>query len=197
MPTTECDDNLSPLQRRIVAITLLLLAILLFSLLVILPLINVGLKLNEQKHNLIFKLQRYEKTIAGKEAMIANIQGFQQENTIKNYFNNQETETLAAASMQELLKEIIVNAGGQLRSTQVVSDDHAGDSSVIHIPVKVTMTVNSATLRTVLYKIENALPLMIVNQLEIRPVRDEKTLSNQLEVDLQVVSFMRKKANES
>lgn len=193
MPTQDYSDSLSPLKQRTIAIALLLLTILLVVLLIILPLIHFGLKLNAQKHDLAFKLHRYEKIIASKHNIMADIEGFQEQNTVNNYFNTQETEALASANIQELLKTIIVNAGGQLRSTQVASDniDSTQESKFIRVPVKITMTVNSATLRTVLYNIENALPLMIINQLVIKPAHDDKT-SNQLDVELQVVSFMRK-----
>jgi general secretion pathway protein M len=61
------------------------------------------------------------------------------------------------------------------------------------------MTGNSEVLRAVLYKIETATPLIIIDQIDIRPMRGKRNRttrqidpSNELNVNFQAVSFMRK-----
>jgi general secretion pathway protein M len=108
--------------------------------------------------------------------------------------------------MQDLIKQIIVGAGGQLTSTQAIpSENNAPDSNspFNHIVVRVSMTGNSEMLRTVLYKIETAIPLMIIDQIDIRPVRGRRNRktglidpTNELMINFQAVSFMRKPPNE-
>jgi general secretion pathway protein M len=63
------------------------------------------------------------------------------------------------------------------------------------------MTGSSEMLRSVLYKIENAKPLMIIDQIDIRPVRGRRNrvtgqvdANNDLAINFQAVSFMRKPA---
>jgi general secretion pathway protein M len=61
------------------------------------------------------------------------------------------------------------------------------------------MTGNSEVLRSVLYKIETSTPLIIVDQIDIRPVRGKRNRltrqiepSNELNANFQAVTFMRK-----
>jgi len=67
------------------------------------------------------------------------------------------------------------------------------------ITVSVRMTGSSEVLRSVLYQIETSTPLIIIDQLDIRPmrgVRNRKTHqidpSNELNINFQAVSFMKK-----
>jgi general secretion pathway protein M len=99
--------------------------------------------------------------------------------------------------MQEFIKKAIVEAGGQLSSTQSIPVSNKGD--FIRITVRVRMTGNSEVLRSVLYKIETATPLIIIDQIDIRPVRGRRSVatrqiqpSNELSVNFQAVTFMRK-----
>ena len=63
------------------------------------------------------------------------------------------------------------------------------------------MTGNSQVLQSVLYKLETSEPLIIINQIDIRPMRGTRNKvtrqiedSNELNVNFQAVSFMRKPA---
>jgi general secretion pathway protein M len=199
------DEVLTAQQQRWLAVGLLIIVILIVGLLIMVPVISKGLALNDTKHNLLFKLQQYERILAKKEAVIASRDKIKQQSAEQGYFNGQETEALASADMQDVIKKIIVGAGGQLTSTQTIpSTDNTTDSATKfnHIVVRVSMTGNSEMLRTVLYKIETAVPLMIINQIDIRPVRGRRNRktglvdpSNELTINFQAVSFMRKPPN--
>jgi general secretion pathway protein M len=99
--------------------------------------------------------------------------------------------------MQEFIKKAIVEAGGQLSSTQSIPVSSKGDFT--RITVRVRMTGNSEVLRSVLYKIETSKPLIVIDQIDIRPsrgVRNRTTRqiepSNELNVNFQAATFMRK-----
>jgi general secretion pathway protein M len=104
--------------------------------------------------------------------------------------------------MQEFIKKTISAAGGQLNSTQPIAaadSQYSGTGKFNRIIVRVSMSGNSEMLRTVLYKIETSKPLMIIDQIDIRPVRGRRNRktgqiesSNELAINLQAVSFMRK-----
>jgi len=200
------DEVLTAQQQRWLAVGLLIIVVLMVGLLIMMPVISKGLALSDTKHNLLFKLQQYERILAKKEAVIASRDKIKQQSAEQGYFNGQETEALASADMQDVIKKIIVGAGGQLTSTQTIpSTDNTTDSATKfnHIVVRVSMTGNSEMLRTVLYKIETAVPLMIINQIDIRPVRGRRNRktglvnpSNELTINFQAVSFMRKPPNE-
>ena len=189
-------------QHRWLAVGLLLIAGLIVGLIIILPVVNKGLALYETKNNLLFKLQKYERILAKKDVVIANREKIKQQSAEQGYFNRQDTEALASAEMQEFIKKTIMAAGGQLSSAQPIPSASAGTSNTDkfnRIMVRISMTGNSELLRSVLYKIETAMPLMIIDQIDIRPVRGRRNrktgqieASNELAINFRVVSFMKK-----
>jgi general secretion pathway protein M len=189
-------------RQRLLAVGLLLLVILLLSAILFVPLISETMALSEQQASLLFKLQQYQRTLAQKDAVLANLDTLKNQHDDQGYFNHQTTDALASADMQNFIKKTIVDAGGQLSSTQAIQLSNEDDFN--RITVRVRMTGSSDVLRTVLYKIESATPLIIIDQIDIRPMRGRRNMttqkiepSNELNVNFQAVSFMRKNANES
>ena len=191
------DGRVPVLQQRWLALGLLIAVVLVIILVVIVPVVNKKMELNETKNNLVFRLQQYERILAKKDAVIASMANIKQQHDEQGYFNSQNTDALASAEMQEFIKKTIVEAGGQLSSTQALPVSNKGKFS--RITVRVRMTGNSEVLRAVLYKIETSTPLIIIDQIDIRPMRGKRNRtsrqiesSNELNVNFQAVSFMRK-----
>ncbi len=187
----------NPLAQRWIAVALMVTVILLASLVIIVPVVSKGLELNETKTSLVFKLQQYERILANKEKVLASMANIKQQHDQQGYFNGQGTDALASAEMQEFIKKAIVEAGGQLSSTQSIPVSSKGDFT--RITVRVRMTGNSEVLRSVLYKIETSTPLIVIDQIDIRPVRGVRNrttrqidASNELNVNFQAATFMRK-----
>ncbi|MEQ1560578.1 MAG: type II secretion system protein GspM [Methyloglobulus sp.] len=183
--------------QRWLAVGLLGLVVLLVVLALVVPIISKGLELNETKENLAFTLKKYENILAGKGAIVSNIEAIKQQHQDQNYFNNQSTSALASAQMQEFIKQTIVQAGGQLSSTQVLPPNNEKDK-FNRITVSVRMTGNIEVLRAVLYKLETSTPLMVIDQMDIRPMRSIRNPqtrqiqpSNDLNVNFQAIGFMR------
>ncbi|MDO9168681.1 MAG: type II secretion system protein GspM [Methylobacter sp.] len=186
-------------MQRWLAVGLLVAAILIVGLVVIVPVVNKGLELRESKNNLVFRLQQYERILAGKDAVIANMNAIKEQYQQRGLLNRQGTGALASAEVQEFIKKTIVEAGGQLSSTQALPVSTKNEFN--RITVSVRMTGNSEVLRAVLYKIETSTPLIIINQLDIRPMRGVRSRitrqiepSNELSINFQAVSFMRKQS---
>ncbi len=184
-------------MQRWLAVGLLVAVILIASLVVILPIVNKGLELHEAKKNLVFSLQQYERILARKDAVIQSMNAIKEQYQERGLLNRQGTSALASAEVQEFIKKAIVDAGGQLSSTQVLPVSTKNNFS--RITVSVRMTGNSEILRAVLYKIETSIPLIIINQIDIRPMRGVRSRttrqieqSNNLNINFQAVSFMRK-----
>ncbi|MDP3877411.1 MAG: type II secretion system protein GspM [Methylobacter sp.] len=190
-------DIKSQQMQRWLAVGLLVAALLLVSLVIIVPVINKGLELYEHKNNLAFTLQQYQRILAKKDAVIDNMNVIKEQHQQRSLLNKQGTAALASAEVQEFIKKAIVDAGGQLSSTQALPVSSKNEFN--QITVSVRMTGNSEVLRAVLYKIETAAPLIVVNQLDIRPMRGVRSRvtrqiepSNELNINFQAVSFMRK-----
>jgi general secretion pathway protein M len=190
--------NHQQLQRWL-AVGLLIAVVLIIGLVVIAPLVSKGMELNETKNNLVFRLQQYERILATKDSVVGGMAKIKEQHEKQGYFNSQKTDALASAEMQEFIKKAIVDAGGQLSSTQALPVSNKDKFS--RITVRVRMTGNSEVLRAVLYKIETAKPFIIIDQIDIRPMRGKRNRttrqidpSNELNVNFQAVSFMRKPA---
>jgi general secretion pathway protein M len=186
----------NPQAQRWLAVSLLAFVVLLVGLIIIVPIISKGLELHETKDNLAFTLKKYEQILAGKDAIVGNISAIKQQHEEQGYFNNQGTSALASAQMQEFIKQAIVQAGGQLSSTQVLPPNTKDKFS--RITVSVRMTGNIEVLRAVLYKLETSTPLIVIDQLDIRPMRSVRNRmtrqiepSNGLNINFQAIGFMR------
>ena len=184
-------------MQRWLAVGLLIAALLIVSLVVIAPVVSKGLELHEDENNLIFKLQKYERILARKDAVIESMDAIKEQYQEHGLLNMQGTGALASAELQEFIKKAIAEAGGQLSSTQALPVTAKNEFS--RITVSVRMTGNSEVLRAVLYKIETSAPLIIINQIDIRPMRGIRSRtthqiepSNELNINFQAVSFMRK-----
>ncbi len=168
--------------QRVAAVSLLLLVVILIAWLVISPLVSQTLALNDTKQSLIFRLHQYEKILAQKDAVMTSMATVKTQNDELDYFNNQSTDALASAEMQNVIKQTIVEAGGELSSTQAIPVSTKDGFSTI--TVRVRMTGNSEVLRAVLYKIETSTPLIVIDQIDIRPTRGLRNpVTNKIEAN--------------
>ena len=182
--------------QRWIAVGLLAAVIVIFGVVVIAPIVSKGMELHETKKTLVFKLQKYQRILARKDAVTEGMDKIKAQHLSQGYFNTQGTGALASADVQEFIKKAIVDAGGQLTSTQALPVSNKDGFSRIMVKVRMTGTIEE--LRSVLYKMETSVPLIVVDQIDIRPVRgirNRKTRqiesSNELNVNFQAVSFMR------
>ncbi|MGR9071698.1 MAG: type II secretion system protein GspM [Gammaproteobacteria bacterium] len=173
------------------AVSLVLLSILIF------PAVGKGLEYNDEKKDLVFRLQRFNRIVASKDLVYDSIGDSRERFESQGYFSNQQTEALASAELQKFLKKVISSAGGQMTSTQVLPKKV--EEHFIRISVRVRMASDIEVLRSVLYEIESSTPLLLIEQLDIRPVRGRRNRltrkvepSSQLNVNFQVAGFMRK-----
>jgi general secretion pathway protein M len=184
-------------MERWLALGLLLAVILLLCLSLFVPAIGKWMELHEDKITLARQLKQYERILAGKDAVAVSMDNIKKQILEQGYFNSQQTEALASAELQEFIKKAIVDAGGQLSSTQALPINNKGKFSLITVSVR--MTGNIEALRSVLYHLETSTPLIMIDQLDIRPMRGKRNRrtrqvepSNDLNVNFQAVSFMRK-----
>lgn len=182
--------------QRWMAVGLLVLVVLLVIFAILVPLISTGLAYHEEKNDLLFRLQR-QQTIAGREQQVSQaLETVKQQFQQQTYFTSSSTEALASAELQNIVKTAVSDAGGQLTSTQGLPGKL--DDGFFRIAVKVRMTANMEALVSILHSIETAVPVLIVDQLTINPVRGRRNRktrrlepSEQMNISFEVVSFMR------
>lgn len=183
-------------NERWLALGLFLFIVLMVLLFAVMPLVSTGMEYHEQKQELAFRLNRSRQIVAKKHSVAAKMEQLKKEYQGRNYFSTRNTVALASADLQKLIKTSISQAGGQLTSTQVLP--RKIDNGFNRVTVKVRMSGGIEVLRNVLYEIESAEQVMVVNQIDIRPVRGKRNRktrkiepSNKLNVNFQVASFMR------
>ncbi len=190
-------QNLSKLQQQYIAVGLLVALVLLIIVMLIWPWYSKLSSYEQEIKELVFRIQRYARVIDSRDEVFQKVEASKNEISNLGYFNTQETPALAEAELQTFIKNIIVTAGGELASTQVLAQSEV--EGLIHIAVNVRFSCDIETLRSMLYQIENAKPLMLIEELDIRPIRGVRNPNTgQLEdngivtVNVQVATYMRK-----
>lgn len=168
--------------------------------LIFLPLLTSWLDYREQKNDLLFRLQRQQAIVARRDSVAQNLESLNQQYQQQGYLSNSTTEALASAELQNIVKTAVTEAGGQLTSTQGLPG--RTEDEFVRIAVKVRMSSTIEGLRAVLHSLDSNVPLLLVDQLDISPVRGVRNRttskmeqSSQLNVSFEVISFMRAKAS--
>ena len=127
--------------------------------------------------------------------MAQNLETIKRQFQEQGYFTNRDTEALASADLQNIVKTAVTDAGGQLTSTQGLPGKVADGFN--RVAVRVRMTGTMETVRNVLRSFAGSVPILVIDQIDITPVRAVRNRGNktepssQLNVSFQVVSFMR------
>ena len=126
------------LQQRALAVGLLVVVTLIVILVIIVPLVSMKMEFKDTKESLVLKLQQYERILAKSDAVTASMQNITSAQETQEYFNRQATDALASADMQEFIKKTIVEAGGQLSSTQALPVINKENFKRITVSVRMT-----------------------------------------------------------
>jgi hypothetical protein len=81
-----------------------------------------------------------------------------------------QTPSLAAATLQDIVKNTVTGSGGTISSERVVKPEDLGKFKVISVSID-TVLPDSRALSDILYSLETRTPYLIVKELDIR-IRD-------------------------
>ncbi len=186
---------LTEVQQRILAVALTALPILLIYLTLAAPYLRLLKEGRETIDELQFQLERLQKTAAQQSQWQQQLQTLQQQNQRTRHYLEGNTPALASAELQKYLSNIIRQAGGELTSTQVIPPRE--EDKFTRIAVRIRMSGNTEVLREVLHAIETRQPLLMVETMNIRPVRkrrDPKTrklvATERMNIDMEVFGYM-------
>lgn len=152
----------------------------------------------ERIDELEFKLQKLRRTAAEKGYWLGRLEEIKRQGQAEGRLIARDTAALASADLQTLIKEAVNRAGGELISTQVIPERK--EEQFTRVAVKLRMTGSTQMLRDVLHSFESGHPLLFVENLNIRPIRNmmpqipgRKTpkVADKLSVDFDVVGYMR------
>ena len=190
-------QTLNNTQQRWLGLGLLFGIIISIAALVIVPWLNSLNEINADIDEQAFRIKRYQRVIASREEVLIDVEQGRKEINALGYFNTQESSSLATAELQNSIKTMAVNAGGELSSSQVLPNKEQND--LVRITVKVKLTGDMEMLRSLLYDIEVKKPLLIIDNVTVMPApkrRNRKTRKTEetgnIVVTLEVSSYMRK-----
>ncbi|MBT3812906.1 MAG: hypothetical protein HOE45_11035 [Gammaproteobacteria bacterium] len=189
--------KLNSTQQRWVGAGLLLSIIISVGALIIVPWLNDLSEINDEIDEQVFRIKRYQRVIASREEVLIDVEQGRKEINALGYFNTQASSSLATAELQNNIKAMAVDAGGELSSSQVLPNKE--QNGLTRITVKVKLTGDMEMLRSLLYQIEIKKPLLIIENITVVPApktRNKKTrkteLTGDVVVTVEVSSYMRK-----
>lgn len=190
-------QTLNNTQQRWLALGLLFGIIISVGMLVVMPWLNSLSEINDDIDEQVFRIKRYQRVIASREEVLLDIEQGRKEINALGYFNTQVSSSLATAELQNSIKAMAVQAGGELSSSQVLPNKE--QDGIVRIAVKVKLTGDMEMLRNLLYEIEGEKTFMIIENVTVVPApkkRNRKTRKTEqtgnVVVTLEVSSYMRK-----
>jgi hypothetical protein len=159
-------EGLSPSRRRLVLLLGSGGLVLLLFVAVINPLISLHLSWTEELDQQRLRLARYE-MLKGEQGRAARTSATQKDSLAKmqGRFLSGTTAMMAAAELQDILKNLTESYGLQVSSTKVLPPRQMGPYQ--EVPLEVQLIVNTGQLLTLLYRLEDHRKLLFVSQLEI------------------------------
>ncbi len=184
--------SLSPTLRRILAVSLLVVAALAIYDLLVGPLVDGYTNNRRVVDQLMSAEARYEAIGREGPAIAKQLDAVRAQSKAAAGYLHGANETLVAAELQDRLKTAVSRTGGQLKSTQVVTSAETAKSH--RIVVRGTMAVTLASLQRVLYEIESGTPYLFVENLDIHPLTSPRAgdpaAAALLDVRLDVYGYM-------
>ena len=185
-------------KSRIAALALLLGVVLIFSLGLFGPLLAINESYRERIEDSEFKLQKLRNIAAEKDFWLKRLEEIKMQGKAEGRLIARDTAALASADLQSLIKEAVNRAGGELISTQVIPEHK--EEQFNRVAVKVRMTGSTQALRDILHSFESGHPILFVDNLNIRPIRNVQPMlpgrkagkvTDKLSVDFDVIGYIR------
>lgn len=180
------------------AVGLLALVVLVVSLLAVVPAWHFAVSAREDIQDLHFQLARYRAIARQKDRWLTRLETLQQQRTSgAELFSNRPTAALAAADLQQKIKETLQTFHGSLVSTQVL-EAHS-EEGYTRYGLSVTLSATMAGLRDILYQLEQERPVLFVRSLNLRPqfvaprfgATNAKQPPDQLYITFELVGYLR------
>lgn len=158
-------ERLPRIQRRILAVLLVLVALAILVRALVLPIWTSYLDNRDAIAQLEDSIARYSRLSTRVDALRTVVADLEQTDSLNRYVLDQESAPLAAAALQDRVKSVVTGSGGTLTSTQVLPAVAA--QGFERIIVNVRMAVSIDALQQVLYELENHLPYLLIDDLII------------------------------
>ena len=179
--------QLPRVQRRILAVLLLLAAVGVVARLMAWPIWTTYADNRDAIAQIEDNIARYSRLSIQVDALATIVSELEQADNLDRYVFSQESEPLAAAALQDRIKSVVTDSGGALTSTQVLPT--VAEQGFKRVVVNVRMAVSVDALQRVLYALENNLPYLLADDIIILSRGTGKRRRNATAVDALDVRF--------
>ncbi len=186
------------LLSRTLAVVLLGVALLGGARLVVAPLLAAWRDAAAEIEQAEFLLQRYRALAEQRGAMAERLAEQQELAASAAGYLQGPSDALAAAQLQDRVKTVVERAGGELRSTQILTATPVEiDATIRRTALRVQFVVTVAGLAETLYELETGQPYLLIDELTVREQRtrsrrrDEPESEAQLDVSLELSGYLQ------
>jgi general secretion pathway protein M len=183
--------QLSAIKRRYLAVELLLLFILLLSWFVVVPLWSASSESLRQVDDLRFQLAKYEQAVDQKALLEKHRDALTKTQLEANLFHADAAAGVVAAKIQNTIRQAVEIANGELISTQVLPEHK--DQYFTRLTINVRLSGNDQVLKTLLFELETARPLLLLDKLVVTSVRRRQGArfsATPMRITLEVIGFL-------
>lgn len=159
-------EKMDASQQRQLAVGLLVIAALLLLCVTILPVSLANRALNGEIETLHGRLQRLETIASQDEELRARYSKLRQNQATRGYFLQGDSEAVASADLQRILKNITTAHGTQLMSTQILPA--VTEDSLTRVSLRVRIRGPMEGLVESLYELESNLALLFLDNISVR-----------------------------
>lgn len=157
--------NLTPWQRRLLAVALLLGVLALVGVAVAIPVVIMHRHYVEAQDEQLDRLRRYQRVVNARPQIEKQLAEVNTKDTAK-YFLKNYSPALAATEIQEVAQTIIESFGGKLASMQV--NTHKDEGGFRQISLNVQLSGNLVALQKILHALETSEPYLFIDNLSLR-----------------------------
>ena len=197
-------QSLSSGRRRLLALGILFIAILLIAIVFVEPYVLVLKKSADHVDSLAFQLAQNTKTIRKQDFYIDEIDRLASVYKEEEIYLSSEKLALASAEIQQILKRVADKSGSELLSSQPILSESEDQGKV---GVQLRARANIFGLRKLLHGLEAGIPRLFINEISVnrgsRAVfrfNNTESTNETLDIQMQVFGYMkktRKDENES
>jgi general secretion pathway protein M len=191
-------DTLSLKLRRALALALLVALLLAVYGFAVEPFTDAFERDSQSIEQLRMVLARYQKAAGELPDLTGRLEELRRRGPAQAGYLEGQNETVTAAILQDRLKSLVQSHGGMLKSTQVMTANK-DDGEAKRVTVRGEMIATVATLQRVIYDLEAGLPILFIENLDVRTVVGPRSAADpnqdvQVEIHFDVYGYMRRSA---
>lgn len=153
-------------QNSVLAVGILIAVLLLLYAGVIMPALTRRTEYRNEIGELQFQQTRFEKVASQRNSITKQLKQLRRQQIDTSGFLKEKSESLAAADLQNHIKNIIDSKGGNLISTQVIQ--HKSNVSFPYATIRIQMSASIVVLQEIIYNLESGSPTLFLDNVYLQ-----------------------------